>query len=264
MEFNYLTWETRQKALKNGDEVNIGLLTIDSAPVNALSSKILDELNQAFDQIPNEDVVGVVITGAGKAFIAGADVTEMQDMDKAEAKKFSEKGQTVFNKLADLSVPTVAAVNGFCLGGGLELALACTVRFFSEKAVAGLPEVTLGLLPGFGGTQRFTRLAGAGAANYYILSGRQFIAEKARELGIAQEVCSAEDLIDESLDYLSEVAQAGPAAIAVTRDLIQASFDRPFLEGLEKESEKFSELFKTEQPKEGITAFKEKRAPKFR
>lgn len=231
--------------------------------LNALNSKTLQELNLVFSSLETDkEIKVIIITGSGeKSFVAGADIKEFVDLKKADAEKLSRLGHhKVFDKIENLSKPVIAAVNGFALGGGLELALACHVRYASHNAKLGLPEVTLGLIPGYGGTQRLPQLVGKGIANEIILSAKMISAERAKEIGLVNEIFSLADLLPKTKELALLIAKNSPMAIAKAIDAVN-SHNKEY--GFEKEILSFSELFEMDDKKEGVTAFIEKRKPQF-
>ncbi len=245
----------------------LAILTIHRPKaLNALNSKVLAALEKALDQVnEDEEVRVVIITGAGeKAFVAGADIAEMSGMSPLEGTNFSRYGQLVFRKVQELKKPVIAAVNGYALGGGSELALSCDFAYASENAKFGLPEVTLGIFPGFGGTQRLPRLIGKGRAKELILTGKMISAQEALEMGIVNKVVPLEQLMDAVRDVALQIAKNGPIALAVAKDLVDVGYDIPLDDGCILESRSFGMCCATEDKKEGMTAFLEKRKPVFK
>jgi enoyl-CoA hydratase len=202
------------------------------------------------------------LTGSGeKSFVAGADIKEFSDFNQEKAEELARNGQNIlFNKIENLSKPVIAAINGFALGGGLELAMACHIRYASENAKLGLPEVTLGLIPGYGGTQRLPKLVGKGIANEIIFSAKMIPAQKAKEIGLVNEVYPIEELIDKTKDLAKIIANNSPMAISKA---IQATNLSDTDKGFEIEIKNFGELFDMTDKKEGVSAFLEKRKPNF-
>jgi len=241
----------------------VALLTIHRPPVNALNTELLLELQRAaagFAAAPQTRVV--VLTGEGKAFVAGADIVEMQAMDSRRAREYSALGQSVFSDIETLPQPVIAAVNGYSLGGGCELAMACDVRIASEAAWFGQPEVNLAVIPGFGGTQRLPRLVGYAKAKELILTGEQIRAAEAHRLGLVNRVVTADALLPAALQLAALIASRGPAAIRLAKRAIDLSDgDRPA--GFAREAEFFSQCFATGDKQEGMQAFLEKRTPAF-
>ena len=233
--------------------------------LNALNLEILSELSRAVKDIREDvEVRGVIITGAGRAFVAGADVSMMVGNSPLEARKVVEMGQRTFMEIENLKKPTIAAINGFALGGGLELALACDLRIASENAKMGLPEVGLGIMPGWGGTQRLPRIVGTGLAKEIILTGDHIDAERAKRIGLVNKVVASDDLDEAAIEMLGRIMSRGPVAIGAAISAINMSLNVDLDSGLAYEQSMFSLCFSTDDSKEGISAFLEKRKPKFR
>ena len=231
--------------------------------LNALNHKTIQELSNAFENLNNDSSVRVIIlTGSGeKSFVAGADIKEFADFGTNEAENLARNGQqTLFNKIENLGKPVIAAVNGFALGGGLELAMACHIRYASENAKLGLPEVTLGLIPGYGGTQRLPQLVGKGLANEIIFSAKMISAERAKEIGLVNDVFSSEELLPKTKELASLIARNSPMGISKAIAAVNLAGTK---EGFEREINSFGELFEMEDKKEGVAAFLEKRKPAF-
>ncbi|MBY0543118.1 MAG: enoyl-CoA hydratase/isomerase family protein [Sphingobacteriaceae bacterium] len=256
---------TYQQILSEVKE-NILYITINRAQkLNALNKEVLVELADAIRFATNEeDVRGVLITGAGeKAFVAGADISEFQNYTLAEGKELARTGhQNVFDAIENCPKPIVAAINGFALGGGLELAMACHIRIASDNAKLGLPEVTLGLIPGYGGTQRLTQLIGKGRAIEMITTADMITAEKAATIGLVNEVVPQAELLAKAEEILNKIKQRAPLAVASAIKAINASLNKE-LNGFETEIEEFGNCFQTADFKEGVTAFLEKRKAVF-
>ena len=234
--------------------------------LNALNSATLDALHEAFDAAAADaDVRVVVLTGAGeKAFVAGADISEMNGLTPVEGRDFSLRGQRMMRRVEKMPKPVIAAVNGFALGGGLELAMCCHLRIAGDNAKVGQPEINLGLIPGFGGSQRLLRLAGRAATLELCLTGAPIGAERARELGIVNRVVPAADLQTETLKLASQLANAAPLALRAMLDCVNIGGECGIEEGLEYESAQFGLVFSTDDMREGTTAFLEKRKPAFK
>lgn len=232
--------------------------------LNALNKTVFDELNVALDEIhKNEEIKSVLITGAGsKAFVAGADITEFAGLSTEQAMELAKRGQDTFKRIENSSKPIVAAVNGFALGGGCELAMACHFRIASENAKFGQPEVNLGLIPGYGGTQRLTQLIGKGKAIELLISGHMIDANEAKQFGLVNYVTTPETLLEHTRQILSIVNSKAPLAIAACIKAANAVFDES-LDGYKLEIEGFGNCFATEDMKEGTAAFLEKRKPSF-
>lgn len=232
--------------------------------LNALNATTIAELGQAMQQaLADPQVRGVLLTGSGeKAFVAGADIAELAALDAAGARRSSEQGQEVFAMIERSPKPVVAAVNGFALGGGCELAMACHVRVAADNARFGMPEVTLGLLPGFGGTQRLTQLVGKAKALELMLTADQVKADEAQRLGLANHVVPAAELLDFSRQLLTRMLSRAPLALGLVIECVNAVFV-PAQAGYRAEAEAFGRAFATEDFKEGTRAFLEKRPAKF-
>jgi len=245
---------------------NCATLTINRPSVlNALNRQTLLEMKQALWQVwQDENLRALVITGAGeKAFVAGADISEMAQMGVQEALEFAELGHTVMNMLETMPKAVIAAVNGYALGGGTELAISCDVILASSKAVFGQPEVKLGIIPGFGGTQRLARLIGRARAMEWILSGKTYTAQEAFQHGLVSKVVEPENLMKEALDLAKTIASRGPVAVRAAKRLIHEGISMPLSQALRLEAVTFANLFATQDQKEGMKAFLEKRNPNF-
>ena len=208
------------------------------------------------------DIKVIIITGEGKAFVAGADIAEMADMTKAEGLAFSKKGQNVFRMISELDIPVIAAVNGFALGGGCELAMSCDFRIASVKAKFGQPEVNLGLTPGYAGTQRLPRLVGKGDALLLLLSGDHIAADEAHRIGLVQWVLEPEELMEKTIELAKKIAAKGPMAVKKVKKSVVKGLDMDFYDGCDLEAQEFSSLFE-EEGREGMKAFLEKRPPNW-
>jgi enoyl-CoA hydratase len=240
-------------------------VTVDRPKSGKLTLDDIRELEKAAaDLAEREGLRGVILTGAGeKAFVAGADIAEMNGMDADRARHFGALGQRVMDVIATLPVPVVAAVNGFALGGGCELALACDFIYASENARFGLPEVSLGVLPGFGGTQRLTRLLGRARAKELIFTGDVIDAAKAREIGLVMDVVPLPNLLAHARAALERIAKKGPLAVRRAKEAIDRGADLELADGLTIERQLFSDLFDSADRREGMKAFLEKRPPVF-
>lgn len=245
-------------------EEKIATITINRPEsLNALNSKTILELSFVFEELNNNPEVRVIIlTGSGeKSFVAGADIKEFADFGTSDAEHLARNGQKIlFDKVENLSKPVIAAVNGFALGGGLELAMSCHIRYASENAKLGLPEVTLGLIPGYGGTQRLPKLVGKGWANELIFSAKMIPAEKAKEIGLVNEVYSLEELLPKAKELAKIIARNSPMGISKAIKAVNLSDTDS---GFETEMRSFGELFEMDDKKEGVAAFLEKRKPVF-
>lgn len=244
----------------------VATLTINRPQaLNALNGEVLTELGCAFYQLEYDAAVKVIVlTGAGeKAFVAGADIKEMAEMSAYEGHQFGRKGQHVMLAMEKMKTPVIAAVNGFALGGGLELALACDFIYASSKAKLGFPEVTLGIMPGFGGTQTLARLIGKSKANELIFTGKVVTADKAQAWGIVNEVFAPEELLAKAKETAAAIAATGPLGVAYAKDAIANGLNMSREDGFRYEASLFGVLFATADQKEGMGAFVEKRKAVF-
>jgi enoyl-CoA hydratase len=242
------------------------IITINRPKVlNALNPAVIAELGQAFQALADASGVrGVVLTGAGeKAFVAGADITAMRDMSPQEALVFAQKGHAVGELIAKATVPVIAAVNGFALGGGCEMALACDFIYASTKARFGQPEVTLGVIPGFGGTQRLLRRVGLARAIELCVTGEMIRADEALRIGLANKVCEPDALLAQSLACIDTIATMGPLAVAEVKRVMHAGASLSLEAANQLEAQAFADLFASSDQSEGMTAFIEKRAASF-
>lgn len=242
----------------------VEVLTISRpSALNALNSAFFEELNTYLDDIVANDPIRVlIITGEGKAFVAGADISEMVDLNPNEAKGFSEKGQQTFLRIEKLPIPVIAAVNGYALGGGCELAMACDMRIASKNALFGQPEVSLGLIPGYSGTLRLPRLIGLGNALKCLMTGDPISAEEAFRLGLVQELTEKEDLASTALRYAQKIASQGPKAVRMVKEVARSGMQVGTEKAMDLEKIRFSELFKDEA-KVGMKAFLNKEKPNW-
>jgi enoyl-CoA hydratase len=250
--------------LERGDD-GIVLLTIDrQEKLNALNPQVTEEIGQALLDVEQDEPRVIIVTGAGeRAFVAGADISEMSSMEPLEAKRFTEIGHAAMALLDKSPIPTIAAVNGFALGGGCELALACDIRIAAENALFGFPEVGLGILPGMGGTQRLPRLVGPALAKELIFSARRIDAAEAKEIGLVNRVVPEGEALNAARELAAEIAANGPVAVRHAKTAANRSLDVDLISGLEYEADQFSLLFATEDAREGMGAFMEKRKPQF-
>jgi enoyl-CoA hydratase len=247
-------------------EENVAWVTIDNPPLNTLNNALMDELGTVFRELEeDDDVLMVILRGGGeKAFVAGADIKQFPTMDQAIAEKFSSAGQDVFNQIENFKGPVIAAIQGFTLGGGCELAMACDIRVASEDAKFGQPETGLAIIPGYGGTQRMSRLIPTGKARELIYTGDMIDAMEAMRLGLVDRVVKREDLLDEAGRLAAKILTKGPLAIKAAKKAINEGLALPLREGLKLESRIFGTLFTTEDKNEGALAFLEKRKPFFK
>ena len=242
-------------------------ITIDRPKVlNALNAQTVTELGRAFDEARDDDSIRcVILTGGGeKAFVAGADINELSQMTPLTGKAVAERGQRILSKIERLPKPVIAAINGFALGGGCEIALACHIRIASEKAQLGLPEVTLGIIPGYGGTQRMARLLGKGKALELILTGDRVGAVEAERIGLVNKVVPADQLMSTAEEMARKIASRGPLAVRAAIEAVMNGSEMPFEEGQFLEATLFGLLTATEDMKEGMGAFLEKRQADFK
>ncbi|MFT4542157.1 MAG: enoyl-CoA hydratase [Planctomycetota bacterium] len=247
-------------------EGGIARVTVNRPDVlNALNNQTLSELGRAFDEVAADDSARVlIVTGSGhKAFVAGADINELAQMKALEAKKVAAFGQSVFGRLETLGKPSIAMVNGFALGGGCELALACTLRTASSKARMGLPEVSLGIIPGYGGTQRLSRIAGPGVAREWVLTGDIFDAAEAHRVGVINRVFAPEELESGTLALAQTLLSRAPLALSLGMEAVRRGLNMSQQEGEIIECDMFGLVSTTTDMKEGMTAFLEKRKAAF-
>ncbi len=273
-------------AVEYTKEGTIGIIKMNNPPMNVLSSAVLTEMHAILDKIEADtELNAVIITGEGRAFVAGADISEMMEMDPAAAAKFAENGQGAFDRIQALKMPVIAAVNGFALGGGTELAISCDIRIASEAAKFGQPEVSLAVIPGFGGTQRLPRLIGPGKAKELIFTGDMIDAKTALEIGLVQALVPGfkigedgqpvlnekgkpvqdnEPVLAAAMKMAEKIATKGPLSVQLAKESIDQGLDLTLAAGLKVEASNFAKLFDTEDQKEGMTAFTEKRPAEFR
>ncbi|MTI67292.1 MAG: short-chain-enoyl-CoA hydratase [Firmicutes bacterium] len=246
-------------------EDNIAVLSVNRPKaLNALNTEVLEELDIAIEKITtDEDIYVVILTGEGKAFVAGADISEMKDKTPKEAREFAKLGIDVFRKIELLEKPVISAVNGFSLGGGLELSMSCDIRIASEKAKFGQPEVGLGITPGFAGTQRLARLVGASKAKELIFTADMIDSNEAEKIGLVNKVVKKEDLMDEALNLAKKIASKGQIAIRYSKCAINRGFETDIDTGMALERDLFGLCFATDDQKEGMKAFIDKRKPEF-
>jgi enoyl-CoA hydratase len=258
MSFSHIVFEV-------GEDGVATLVVNRPEKLNALNRAIVEELGEAFGRVARApEVRGLVVTGAGdKAFVAGADIAELAALGPVEARTYALRGQQVLRQLETLGKPSVAAVNGFALGGGLELAMACTVRFAAPNARLGLPEVRIGLVPGYGGTQRLPRLVGRGRAMELLLSGEPVEAAEALRIGLVNAVAPEGELLRFSREWLRKVLANAPVAVALAMEAVDVGLNAGVEEGLRFEAAAFGLAAATEDCREGTRAFLEKRSPAF-
>lgn len=245
---------------------NIAYVTVNRPKaMNALNMDVLKELYDAFNKIDEDDNLrAVILTGEGRAFVAGADIAQMNELNAIGGRKMMRMGHKVMNLIDQIEKPVIAAVNGFALGGGCELSMACDIRIASAKAKFGQPEVGLGIIPGFGGTQRLARLIGKGNAKYLIMTAEMINADEAYRLGLVQKVVEPEALIEEAEKVAKTIASKAPIAIATAKTAINEGYDMDMKSASHFEVEAFTAAFSSEDKSEGMGAFLEKRAPEFK
>jgi enoyl-CoA hydratase/carnithine racemase len=247
-------------------ETHVATVTISHPPANVLTFQGLTELEFTMDQLAKDDHIKVIIiTGAGRFFIAGADIRMLAQISSSKTgKEFALTGQRIFNKIEDLTKPVIAAINGICLGGGLELALCCHIRLAAESIQLGLPEINLGLIPGFGGTQRLLRMVGRSKATELILTGDSISAQEGKTLGLVSGVYPQEDLMPQAMGLARRIASKGQVAVGSALKAIQRGSELELREGLLVEATLFGKLCESEDKQEGLSAFLEKRLPRFK
>lgn len=247
--------------------INEGIATVvfdRPDAMNALNSEVINELSKAIETIESDDSVKVVVfTGAGKAFIAGADIKEMECLRGDEIRNFSKKGRDLFRKIEMLTIPTIAAINGYAFGGGVEFALSCTLRIASEKAKFGLPEATLGIIPGFSGTQRLPRVVGKSYALYLMLTGLTIDAQAALDHNLVTEIHTSENLMDAAMLLAKRIAKSSKQAVEKILTAVNLGMEAPIDSALEIETGLMANAFGTKDQIEGMAAFREKRKPNF-
>ena len=243
---------------------NVATITINrEKALNALNSQVLDELNATLDAVDLATVRCLVITGAGsKSFVAGADIGEMSSLTKAEGEAFGKKGNDVFRKIETFPIPVIAAVNGFALGGGNELAMSCDIRLCSDNAVFGQPEVGLGITPGFGGTQRLARLVGMGMAKQLVYSALNIKADEALRIGLVNAVYTQEELMPAALKLAGKIAKNAPIAVRNCKKAINGGISLPIEKAVEVEEKLFGDCFETHDQVEGMGCFLSREKPK--
>ncbi len=245
----------------------VAILTFDRPEaLNALNQELLHELDQALVEVEKDDAVGaIVLTGSGdRSFVAGADISEFPSLDVWAAGSFAERTLSIFRRIEMSPKPSIAAVNGFCLGGGMELALSCDIRLAAENARFGQPEINLGIIPGWGGTQRLGRLVGPGWVKQLILSGDMIDAQTAMRIGLVNEVHPQAALLDRAVALAERIGGRARKAVALAKQAIQRGQDMPLEDGIKYETAMWQLVFETEDRKEGVAAFLEKRAANFK
>ena len=263
MTVNKLTMEYQILKINIADRIAVVTISRPAA-MNALNSDFFNEMNHLLDDLePREDVKVLVITGEGKAFVAGADIAEMVHMNQAEGQAFSAKGQRTFDRIEQLRIPVIAAINGYTLGGGCELAMSCDFRIASKLAKFGQPEMNLGLIPGYAATQRLSRLTGMGNALYLILTAETIGAEDALRIGLVQKLTEPEVLMEETMKLATRMAANGSQSVEVAKMVMRQGSSMNFSDASALESAEFGKLFDQPATKEGMKAFLEKRKPQW-
>lgn len=257
MEFENILFEVKDR---------IAVITMNRPKaMNALNSATLADLAKALDEIEhNAEIKGVILTGSGKAFVAGADISQMAEYNTEQAGQYMGSAQKLFNRMEAITKPFMAAVNGYALGGGCEIAMACDFRYASETAAFGQPEITLGIIPGFGGTQRLPRLVGLGMAKELVYSGRMFKADEALRIGLVNKVCAADKLLDEALESMKSIVAKPATALSKAKLAMVNGADTDLYKAIELEKDLVALCFATEDQKEGMKAFLEKRPAQFK
>ncbi|MCF0144266.1 MAG: enoyl-CoA hydratase/isomerase family protein [Firmicutes bacterium] len=255
-------YETIKYEIKEG----IGYVTVNRPQaMNALNSQVLNELYKVFVDIAQDDNVrAIILTGEGKAFVAGADIAEMSELSAVEARRFGQMGHQVMNLIENIEKPIIAAVNGFALGGGCELSMACDIRIASEKAKFGQPEVGLGIIPGFGGTKRLSSLVGKGMAKYLIMTAEMIDAQEAHRINLVEKVVAPEELMETCEAVARTIMSKAPIAVAVAKNIINSAYDLDSKTSSQMEINGFGISFDSDDMKEGTKAFLEKRKPVFK
>ena len=264
MNFDKLT--NKLENIKIELENNILIITMNRPKaLNALNNQTLDELNEIFDfAMINNDIYGIIITGEGRGFVAGADIVQMKPYKSEEGRDYAGYAQSTFNKIESISKPVIAAINGYALGGGCELALSCDIRIASEKAIFGQPEVNLGIIPCFGGTQRLPRLIGSGLAKEMIYTGKHIDAETALKYGLINRIVSSEELLNKAKEILNDIFAVSPIAIKYAKLSINKGADMDLMNALEVEKDLVGLCFASSDKDIGMEAFLEKSKPNFR
>ncbi len=255
--------EYKNLAVEKKDSTLIVTINRERA-LNALNKELIAEMQQLFSYHWTDDsITAVITTGAGNAFVAGADITELADLDVRSGTQTSANGLYLMKTIQNFPKPVIAAVNGFALGGGCELALACDIRLASEKAKFGQPEVNLGIIPGYGGTQRLSRLVGRGKAIQLICTGEMINAAEAYRIGLVEEIYPPDELMDKAMEMAKTIAAKGPLAVVMAKECINRGLDVNLTAGCDLEKANFGSICGTGDKNEGMEAFMEKRKPKF-
>jgi enoyl-CoA hydratase len=245
-------------------ENHVAMIKLNRPPVNALSTDFILEIEEVFKELEKDDEIRVIVlTGEGKAFVAGADIAEMKEFDPIHAREFAQNGHRTLNKIEGINKVVIAAINGFALGGGCEIALACDFRIMAENAKIGQPEVNLGIIPGFGGTQRLTRLVGSGLGKELIYTGEAINAQEALRIGLVNKIVPQDKIYEAALEIAKKIAGKGPRAIKTAKAVINQGLDLELHSGNSLEIRSFGACFGSDEPKEGMSAFLEKRKPNW-
>lgn len=247
-------------------ENNIAILSFNRPDVlNALNTETVKELIEAFKEFETDkEVRTIIVTGSGKSFVAGADISEMEGKSPEDARQYSELGHTLMDMIQDINKPVIAAINGYALGGGTEVALSCDIRFASDKAQFGLPETILGIIPGWGATQRAARLIGPALTKELIFTGEIITAQRAKEMGLVNRIIPHEDLMDETLKLAQKICEQSSLSLSHAKNVINRGLEKTLKEGCRIEVDTFASCFNTEDQKEGMKAFIDKRKPVFK
>ena len=253
------------KNIINETDDKIGIVKINRPGVlNAVNVETILEIEKAVKEFnDNKDILVIIITGEGKSFVSGSDISRLAEMDSLKAREYSQIGQRVLSYIENIEKPVIAAVNGYALGSGCELAMACDIRIASEKAKFGQPEVKLGLIPGHAGTQRLARLVGVGKAKEMIFTGDLIDAQEAMRIGLVNKVVALDKIIEEAKNIAHKIIDVGPTAVRLAKTVINRGIDANLTTASSYEMEAFSILFSTDEAKEGMKAFLEKRKPKW-
>lgn len=239
-------------------------MKIENPPVNAICEDLIDDMTDILNKVEQERPRILIIKGEGKAFVGGADISEMKDMSPKEAYEFSRRGQELFERIRNLPFPVIAAVNGYAFGGGLELAMSCDLIIASKDVKLGQPEVGLGVIPGFGGTQRLSRMIGPNLAKELIFTGKRITAEEAMRIGLVNQVVDGEDLLRSCKEIANNIIGNAPLALLHAKRAVNEGMDKDISEGLKIEAKYFKKCFETEDQDEGMDAFLNKRKPEFK
>ena len=252
------------KFLNVTKENHVAIIKLNRPPVNALNTEFILEIEEYFKELEkDEETRVIVLTGEGKAFVAGADIAEMKEFDPIHAREFAQNGHRTLNKIESMNKVVIAAINGFALGGGCEIALACDLRIMAENAKIGQPEVNLGIIPGFGGTQRLPRLVGTGIGKELIFTGDTIDAQEALRIGLVNKVVPQDNILEAAKEIARKIASKGPRAIKTAKSIINQGLDLELHSGNSLEIRHFGACFGSEEPKEGMAAFLEKRKPNW-